>query len=119
MSAIDASEPKPDPTTTGEASTGHPSGKDLRQGDPGKHGVTLYQPEPVEISTRMRPGEWTEESLNALVGSYREKLLDMGASASEIEIETERDEDGGVSVVVTWIKSPVTDAHQDSGDGII
>ncbi|MEV8148035.1 hypothetical protein AB0O52_07780 [Arthrobacter sp. NPDC080073] len=81
--------------------------------------MTLYQPDPVEISTRMRPGEWTEESLDALVASYRGKLLDMGASASEIEIETERDEDGGVSVVVTWIKSPVTEVDQDSGDGTI
>jgi len=67
--------------------------------------MTLYQPEPVEISTRMRPGEWNEESLNALVAKYREDLLGMGATASEIEIETERDEHGGVNVVATWLKS--------------
>jgi hypothetical protein len=67
--------------------------------------VTLYQPEPVEISTRMRPGEWTEESLAALVASYRDELLRMGASASNIEIVTDRDESGGVNVVATWIKA--------------
>ncbi|WP_427131561.1 hypothetical protein [Pseudarthrobacter sp. S9] len=70
--------------------------------------MTLYQPEPVEISTRMRPGEWTEESLSALVVSYWDKLLRMGAAVSAIEVVTERDEGGGVSVVVTWIKAPVT-----------
>ncbi|MEC5181793.1 hypothetical protein [Arthrobacter sp. CG_A4] len=71
--------------------------------------MTLYQPEPVEISTRMRPGEWTEDSLAALVVSYRDKLLRMGAAASAIEVVTERDGGGGVSVVATWIKAPVTD----------
>ena len=68
--------------------------------------MSLYQPEPVEISTRMRPGEWSEESLSALVAKYREDLLGMGATASEIEIETERDTHGGVRVVATWLKSP-------------
>jgi hypothetical protein len=51
----------------------------------------------------MRPGEWTEESLAALVASYRDELLRMGASASNIEIVTDRDESGGVNVVATWI----------------
>lgn len=74
--------------------------------------MTLYQPEPVEISTRMRPGEWTEESLAALTAAYREELLAMGASASEIEIVTDRDEHGGVSVVATWARP----AGPDEGD---
>lgn len=74
--------------------------------------MTLYQPEPVEISTRMRPGEWTEESLAVLVASYREELLGMGASASEIEIVTDRDQNGGCSVVATWVKP----ANVDEGD---
>ncbi|MCU1520851.1 MAG: hypothetical protein JWN19_1236, partial [Arthrobacter sp.] len=42
--------------------------------------MTLYQPEPVEISTRMRPGEWTEDSLSELVANYRQELLGMGAA---------------------------------------
>lgn len=66
--------------------------------------MTLYQPEPVEISTRMRPGEWTEESLVTMVDSYREELLRMGAAASEIDIVTDRDQNGGVSVVASWVK---------------
>ena len=46
--------------------------------------MALYQPEPVEISTRMRPGEWTDATLADLVASYRERILGMGASASEV-----------------------------------
>jgi hypothetical protein len=81
--------------------------------------VTLYQPEPVEISTRMRPGEWTEDSLTALVASYREELLGMGASASEIEIVTDRDQDGGVNVVATWIKPATLDEGAVPGEGAL
>lgn len=73
--------------------------------------MTLYQPEPVEISTRMRPGEWTEASLSKLVASYRDKLLDMGATQEEINIETDRDEGGGVKVVATWNKPGVQDSQ--------
>ncbi|MDQ0819578.1 hypothetical protein QFZ79_001868 [Arthrobacter sp. V4I6] len=69
--------------------------------------MTLYQPEPVEISTRMRPGEWTEESLSELVATYRQDLLGMGAAPGEIDIVTDRDEGGGVSVVATWTKADV------------
>jgi hypothetical protein len=65
--------------------------------------MTLYQPEPVEISTRMRPGEWTEESLETLVASYREELSRMGAAASEIDVVIDRDDGGGVSVVLTEV----------------
>jgi hypothetical protein len=57
----------------------------------------------------MRPGEWTEESLNALVLSYRDKLLAMGAPASDIHIETERDERGGVYVVAAWVKPEIAE----------
>jgi hypothetical protein len=79
--------------------------------------VTLYQPEPVEISTRMRPGEWSEESLTALTASYRDELLGMGASPSEIEIVTDRDEHGGISVVATWIKPATLDEGAVPGEG--
>ena len=81
--------------------------------------MTLYQPEPVEISTRMRPGEWTEESLETLVASYREELLNMGAAASEIDVAIDRDDGGGVSVVASWLKPDVaqelTEVADDTG----
>jgi hypothetical protein len=66
--------------------------------------MALYQPEPVEISTRMRPGEWTEESVQDLVASYRDRLLTMGAAASEVVIEVEKNDDGSVKVNVKWVK---------------
>lgn len=77
--------------------------------------MTLYQPEPVEISTRLRPGEWTEASLSELVETYRHQLLAMGAVHSEIDITTDRDEGGGVSVVAVWTKADAT-GSQVSGD---
>ena len=81
--------------------------------------MTLYQPEPVEISTRMRPGEWTEESLEMLVASYREQLSRMGAAASEIDVVIDRDDGGGVSVVASWLKPDVaqemTEVTDDAG----
>lgn len=80
--------------------------------------MTLYQPEPVEISTRMRPGEWTEESLNALILSYRDKLVGMGASVSDIQIESERDDHGGVNVIATWIKPELPQTPPASGDEV-
>lgn len=72
--------------------------------------MSLYQPEPVEISTRMRPGEWTEASLADLVDQYQTQVRDMGAAESQIVTEVVRDDDGGVSVTVTWNKGDVTDA---------
>jgi hypothetical protein len=70
--------------------------------------MTQHQPEPVEISTRMRPGEWTEASLSELVATYTRELLGMGARPGEIDIVADRDEGGGVSVVATWKKADVT-----------
>jgi hypothetical protein len=72
--------------------------------------MTLYQPEPVEISTRMRPGEWTESSLEELVTSYRAKLMEMGAGPADVITEVERDDDGSVSVAVSWNKGDIADA---------
>ena len=66
--------------------------------------MTLYQPEPVEISTRMRPGEWTESSLEELVTTYRAKLMGMGARVADIVMEVERNDDGSVRVFVAWRK---------------
>ena len=90
-----------------------------RSSPEGRTPMTLYQPEPVEISTRMRPGEWTDESLGTLVASYREELLRMGAAAAEIDVAIDRDDSGGVSVVASWRKPAVaqerTEAVGDTG----
>jgi hypothetical protein len=72
--------------------------------------MTLYQPEPVEISTRMRPGEWTESSLEELVTTYRAKILAMGARVSDVVTDVERNDDGSVKVAVSW-------ANPTAGDG--
>lgn len=79
--------------------------------------MSLYQPEPVEISTRMRPGEWSETSLEQLVDSYRARIMAMGASLTDIHTNVERNDDGSVKVVVSWLKpgdpgvGPVTDGR--------
>ncbi|MFK0009165.1 hypothetical protein ACIQTZ_19175 [Paenarthrobacter sp. NPDC090520] len=61
--------------------------------------------EPVEISTRMRPGEWTEESLQEHLEDYKQQIRDMGASESQIIAEVERTEGGAAKVVVRWDRS--------------
>jgi hypothetical protein len=63
--------------------------------------------EPVEISTRMRPGEWTRETLTELVGSYQQKLEEMGAPESEIETTVDTPEDGSAQVNVAWIRTGI------------
>lgn len=63
--------------------------------------------EPVEISTRMRPGEWSEESLEALAASYQKKIREMGASQADVVTHIDRDDDGGVSLKVIWNKDQV------------
>ncbi|UXM91188.1 hypothetical protein [Paenarthrobacter sp. JL.01a] len=63
---------------------------------------TLPREEPVEISTRMRPGEWTEESLQAHVEDYRHRIREMGARESQIVTNVERTESGAARVVVSW-----------------
>ncbi|MFJ5700509.1 hypothetical protein [Arthrobacter sp. NPDC093139] len=71
--------------------------------------MTLYQPEPVEISTRMRPGEWTESSLEELVTTYRARILAMGAKVPEVVTQVTRNDDGSVAVTVTWNKGDYAD----------
>lgn len=58
--------------------------------------------DPVEISTRMAEGEWTPESLAEQVGSYQNKLREMGATEPEIETAVETPPDGSASVKVSW-----------------
>ncbi|WP_267276284.1 hypothetical protein [Arthrobacter sp. CDRTa11] len=71
--------------------------------------MSLYQPEPVEISTRIRPGEWTESSLEELVTTYRAKILAMGARVSDVVTDVERNDDGSVKVAVSWAKPALAD----------
>ncbi|ACL41178.1 hypothetical protein Achl_3217 [Pseudarthrobacter chlorophenolicus A6] len=76
--------------------------------------MTLYQPEPVEISTRMRPGEWTEASLEELVASYRTRIMDMGASLADVVTDIERNDDGSVKVAVSWAKPADNGTEEDA-----
>lgn len=78
--------------------------------------MSLYQPEPVEISTRMRPGEWTEASLEELVANYRTRIAEMGASAADIVTDVERNDDGSVRVAVSWAK-PANAGDEDTVTG--
>lgn len=76
--------------------------------------------EPVEISTRMRPGEWTRESLEELVGSYQQKLREMGAPEQDIKTAVETPEDGSVKVHVSWQHAGVhTVANMDQGQSSV
>lgn len=77
--------------------------------------MSLYQPEPVEISTRMRPGEWTEASLEELVATYQSKILAMGAAVSEVVTEVVRNDDGSVAVAVSWNKGSYADEPGGGG----
>ena len=77
--------------------------------------MTLYQPEPVEISTRMRPGEWTESSLEELVTTYRAKIMAMGAAVSEVVTEVLRNDDGSVAITVSWNKGDYADEPEGGG----
>lgn len=78
--------------------------------------MTLYQPEPVEISTRIRPGEWTEASLEDLVSTYRTRIMEMGANMAEVRTDIERNDDGSVRVAVVWNK-PVYAGDEDAAAG--
>ncbi len=50
------------------------------------------QAQPVEISTRMRHGEWTPESMAELTAGYQRKLMEMGAPAEHIVTEVDQHE---------------------------
>jgi ABC-type hemin transport system substrate-binding protein len=78
--------------------------------------MSLYQPEPVEISTRMRPGEWTEASLEELVNTYRQRIVEMGASVTDVVTDIDRGDDGSVRVAVSWDK-PANAGDEDAVTG--
>lgn len=65
--------------------------------------MTESHAEPVEISVRMRPSEWTPESLVELTASYQRKLFEMGAPESEVLMVVDTPEDGSASVRVSWL----------------
>ncbi|MHA7268694.1 hypothetical protein [Arthrobacter sp. HLT1-20] len=73
--------------------------------------------EPIEISTRIRPSEWTPESLSELIASYQHKLLEMGAPEGEIRTELHQPVDGSASVRVSWDRHGVR-TFADVGRGI-
>ncbi|WP_244296602.1 hypothetical protein [Paenarthrobacter nitroguajacolicus] len=83
-----------------QASTPEPSPSPLEQPK-----EILVPEEPVEISTRMRPGEWTEESLQEHLEDYRQQIRNMGAKESQIVTNVERTEEGAARVVVSWDRS--------------
>ncbi len=60
----------------------------------------------VEISTKLRPGEWTEETLAVLIQGYRQKIADMGAKPGDIKTHIEHTSVGGVNVRVEWEREP-------------
>lgn len=60
----------------------------------------------VEISIRVSPGDWTEESLESLIQGYQQKIAEMGANPSEIKTFVDRTKAGGVNVRVEWVREP-------------
>ena len=74
--------------------------------------------QPVEISTKMQEGEWTEESLKALVGSYQGKLREMGAPEEQIHTAVETLDDGSVNVRVSWQRRG-TRTFAETGQGLV
>jgi hypothetical protein len=78
--------------------------------------MSLYQPEPVEISTRMRPGEWTEASLEELVNTYRTRIVEMGANIADVVTDIQRNDDGSVRVAVSWDR-PANAGDEDTVTG--
>ncbi|WP_427018245.1 hypothetical protein ACQCSX_06630 [Pseudarthrobacter sp. P1] len=79
--------------------------------------MTPTPADPIEISTRMRPTEWTEESLGTLVGSYQDRLREMGAGDDEIATHIERPGDGSVSVRVSWHRG-INETHSSTNDDV-
>lgn len=74
--------------------------------------------QPVEISTKMQEGEWTEESMKALVGSYQEKLREMGAPEEQIQTTVDTLDDGSANVHVSWQRRG-TRTFAAAGQGLV
>lgn len=72
--------------------------------------------EPVEISTVLGPGEWTEETLPQVVESYRDRLIDMGAGPDTLLTSIDRADNGSITVNVSWDRrGMLPDVVEDAG----
>ncbi|MCB4208195.1 hypothetical protein [Arthrobacter sp. UM1] len=58
--------------------------------------------EPVQVSTHLSEGEWTPETVEALIASYKEQLISMGATVPELRTDVDELDDGSVDVRVSW-----------------
>lgn len=58
--------------------------------------------EPVQVSTHLSEGEWTPQTVDALIASYKEQLVSMGATEPELRTDVDELEDGSVDVRVSW-----------------
>lgn len=65
-----------------------------------------YRPEPVEISAHYRTGEWSREFLDERLVEFRRQLMDMGATADEIESVVREHDNGTAEVIAVWGKLP-------------
>ena len=74
--------------------------------------------QPVEVSTKMQEGEWTDESLKVLVGSYQQKLREMGAPEEQIQTAVETLDDGSVNIRVSWQRQG-TQTLTETGQGLV
>jgi hypothetical protein len=70
----------------------------------------------VEISTSLGPGEWSEETLPHVLDGYRDKLIEMGASADSLITTVDRAGNGSIAVSVRWDRHRAVPAIvQDTG----
>lgn len=78
--------------------------------------MTNLESEPVEISTVLSPGDWTEETLPQMVQSYRDRLIEMGAGADNLATSIDRGDNGSIKVSVSWDRrSIVPEAIENAG----
>lgn len=78
--------------------------------------MTEMESEPVEISTVLGPGEWTEETLPQRIQFYRDRLIDMGAGADILVTSLDRGGNGSIKVSVSWDRrSIVPEIIDDAG----
>lgn len=78
--------------------------------------MTDLESEPVEISTVLSPGDWTEETLPQVVQSYRDRLIEMGAAQDRLLTSIDRADNGSIKVSVNWDRrSIVPEIIEDAG----
>ncbi|WP_211320917.1 hypothetical protein [Arthrobacter livingstonensis] len=78
--------------------------------------MTDLESEPVEISTVIGPGDWTEETLPQIVQSYRDRLIEMGAGQDSIITSIDRADNGSIKVSVNWDRRRIVpEVVEDAG----